>query len=61
MFGSGKTIHRSLSQPGVERLTVGGSWRRHVEDAPQAEVDERFRWRLDLAVREFLPEEMRPA
>ena len=58
-FWSGNLIHRGIMKKDVERLTLAGSWRQHLEtDSPQ-ETDPRLKWMLAENVRDFLPETMK--
>ena len=58
-FWSGNLIHRGIMKKDVERLTLAGSWRQHLEtDSPQ-ETNPRLKWMLAENVRDFLPETMK--
>lgn len=54
IFWNGKIIHRSLTQPARERLTIVGAWDIYSE-GPKVEVGP-FAWMLDDEVRAGLPQ-----
>ena len=58
-FWCGKTIHRGSMRMDIERLTLAASWRKWEKDeALEEKVDNRFEWRLDESIRDFLPPAM---
>ncbi len=61
IFWSGNAVHRGIYNTKPERLTLAGSWNKHVDDEEPEETDGRVKWMLADNVRGFLPERMRPA
>ncbi len=61
IFWSGNAVHRGIYNTEPERLTLAGSWHKHVEGEEPQGTDERVKWMLAENVRGFLPDEMHPA